>query len=54
MCVCAMYNKISKVRNLNETDILLMKLKLKLRENHSGAAKPRKSTIQKTKIVQRQ
>jgi hypothetical protein len=35
---------------LKETDILLTKCKLNYEKNHSGAAKPRISTIQKTKL----
>jgi len=46
-------NKIFKLLNLKEINILLTKLKLCEEKNHSGAAKPRISTIQKTKLVHR-
>jgi hypothetical protein len=36
---------------IKETDILLTKWKLSQEKNHSGAAKPRISTIQKTRLV---
>jgi hypothetical protein len=38
-------NKIFKLRNLKETNILLTKWKLCEKKNYSGAAKPRISTI---------
>jgi len=47
------YNKIFKLRNLEETNILLTKWKLCEEKSHSKAAKPRISTIQKTKLVYR-
>jgi hypothetical protein len=37
------------MQNLKETNILLTKWKLNYEKNHSGAAKPKISTIQKTK-----
>jgi hypothetical protein len=37
-----------------ENDIFLTKWKLNQEKNHSGAAKPRISTIQKTKLVTKQ
>jgi hypothetical protein len=46
-------NKIFKLQNLKETNILLTKWKLSEEKNHSKAAKPRISTIQKTKLVHR-
>jgi hypothetical protein len=36
---------------IKETDILLTKWKLSQEKNHSGAAKPRIYTIQKTRLV---
>jgi hypothetical protein len=44
---------VTKYQNaeLNETNILLTKWKLSQEKNHSKAAKPRISTIQKTKLV---
>jgi hypothetical protein len=44
---------VTKYQNaeLKETDILLMKWKLNQEKNHSGAGKPRISTIQKTRLV---
>jgi hypothetical protein len=39
---------------LKETYILLMKWKLSQEKNHSGAAKPKISTIQKTILVTKQ
>jgi len=39
---------------IKETDILLTKWKLSQEKNHSGAAKPRISTIQKTRLVTKQ
>jgi hypothetical protein len=39
---------------LKETDILLTKWKLSQEKNHSGVAKPRISTIQKTTLVTKQ
>jgi hypothetical protein len=44
---------VTKYQNaeLKKTDILLMKLKLSEEKNHSGVAKPKISTIQKTRLV---
>jgi hypothetical protein len=39
---------------LKETDILLTKWKLNQEKNHSGATKPRISTIQKIRLVTKQ
>jgi hypothetical protein len=38
---------------LKEIDILLTRWKLSQEKNHSGAAEPRISTIQKTRLVTR-
>jgi hypothetical protein len=46
-CVQQNINKLK----IKETDILLTKWKLSQEKNHSGAAKPRISTIQKTRLV---
>jgi hypothetical protein len=49
--VCAQsVNKI-KMRKINDTRIFVNEVETQLREKHSGVAKPRKSTIQKTKLV---
>jgi len=45
-------NKISKVRKIKETRYLLTKWKLYEEKNHSGAAKPRKFTIKRQKLLQ--
>jgi hypothetical protein len=44
---------VTKYQNaeLKETDILLTKWKLSEEKNHSEVAKPRISTIQKTRLV---
>jgi hypothetical protein len=47
-----MCNKISKVWKIKETRYLLTKWKLCEEKNHSGAAKPRKFTIQKQSKLQ--
>jgi len=52
--VCAINNSPKyKCGKVNETDVLVAKWKLftNKEKNHYEAAKPRKSTIQKTKIV---
>jgi hypothetical protein len=43
-------NKIFKLQNLNDT-YFVDEVETQLRENHSGAAKTRISTIHKTKLV---
>jgi len=45
-------NKISQIRKIKETRYLLTKWKLYEEKNHSGAAKPRKSTIQRQSKLQ--
>jgi len=45
-------NKISKVQKMKETRYLLTKWKLCEEKNHSGAAKPRKFTIQRQSKLQ--
>jgi len=51
VCVCAQsVNKIS-MRNLTDTRIFVNELETQYKKNHSGAAKPRISTIQKTRLV---
>jgi hypothetical protein len=53
--VCAKVStKIKAQRKVNDTDIFVDEVETQLRENHSGAAKPRNSTIQKTKLDTRQ
>jgi hypothetical protein len=47
-----MCNKIFKMRKIKETIYLLTKWKLCEEKNHSGAAKPRKSTIQRQSKLQ--
>jgi hypothetical protein len=42
------------MRNLKETNILLTKWKVNYEKNHSRAAKPKISTIQKTKLDTKQ
>jgi hypothetical protein len=39
---------------LKEIDILLTKWKLSQEKNHSGVAKPKRSIIQKTRLVTKQ
>jgi hypothetical protein len=48
--VCNSVQQNITMQNLNETDIFLTKWKLIYEKNHFGAAKPRISTIQKTKL----
>jgi hypothetical protein len=43
--------RIIAVLNLNNTIIFVNEVETKYEKNHSGAAKPRISTIQKTKLV---
>jgi 5-bromo-4-chloroindolyl phosphate hydrolysis protein len=50
--VCAQsVKKIITVRNLNNTRIFVNEVKTQYKKNHSGAANPRISTIQKTRLV---
>jgi hypothetical protein len=50
-CVCAQsVNKIS-MRKLNNIRIFVNEVETQDEKNHSGAAKPRISTIQKTRLV---
>jgi hypothetical protein len=48
VCVCTMVNKI--MRKINNTRIFVNEVKTQDEKNHSGAAKPRISIIQKTRL----
>jgi hypothetical protein len=50
-CVCAQsVNKIITVQNVNNTRIFVNEVETQYEKNHSGAAKPWISTIQKTRL----
>jgi hypothetical protein len=50
--VCAQsVNKISTMRKINDIRIFVNEVETQYEKNHSGAAKPRISTIQKTRLV---
>jgi hypothetical protein len=51
-CVCAQsVNKMISMWNLKDTRIFVNEVETQYEKNHSGATKPRISTIQKTRLV---
>jgi len=50
--VCAQsVNKIISMQNLKDTRMFVNEVETQYEKNHSGVAKPRISTIQKTRLV---